>query len=381
MEFRDNYLSLRNSLFGVFSQPSIEEGWQKHRAASRESREQEKRLRMPILCLRCSGWCHDAGLCPQTGASRPQAAGARQSHWRGHLPSSPGSKGEARPARLRLRLRLRPGADGRTPAAPALPAKAELGPAPGWRAAPIALPRPRTAEAPRRKERNGVGGQRAQLRCQRRRGGLRPSELLRREEGGGARRQPRDKMVPPSPGAEPPAPAPHAAASWAVQGHLPLLGTVSGLYSLSRHNPHAADIQGLRIHRRGQVGPGPRAATPRRPPLPATQWRRPGPARLSITTHAPPMPCSRENCGGGCRGGGGAEAAVKAGHFGPWRLKLRCSAKGRRSEKSSHWRQNSFSFCGERPESHGLNWLSSSAFSLKTASRSVEFSPCAARSS
>lgn len=182
MEFRDNSLSLRNSLFGVFSQPSIEEGWQKTPAASRESREQGKRLRMPILCLRCSGWCHDAGLCPQTGASRPQAAGARQRRWRGHLPSSPGSKGEARPAGLRR------GADGRTPAAPALPAKAELGPAPGRRAAPIALPRPRRAEAPRREERNGAGGQRAQLRCQRRRGGLRPSELLRREEGRGARR-------------------------------------------------------------------------------------------------------------------------------------------------------------------------------------------------
>lgn len=248
---------------------------------------------MPILCLRCSGWCHDAGLCPQTGAGRPQAAGARQRRWRGHSPSSPGSKGEARPARLRLR----PGADGRTPAAPALPAKAELGPAPGWRAAPIALPRPRRAEAPRREERNEVGGQRAQLRCQRRRGGLRPSEPLRREEGGGARRQPRDKMVPPSPGAEPPAPAPapHAAASWAVQGHLPLLGTVSGPYSLSRHNPHAAGMQGLRIHRRGQVGPGPRAATPRRPPLPGTQWRQPG-ARTAVDHRPRPAhaPLSRE---------------------------------------------------------------------------------------
>lgn len=143
-------------------------------------------------------------------------------------------------------------------------------------------------------------------------------------------------MVPPSPGAEPPAPAPHAAASWAVQGHLPLLGTVSGLYSLSRHNPHAADMQGLRIHRTGQVGPGPRAATPRRPPLPGTQWRQPG-ARTTVDHHPRPAhaPLSRE-LRRGLPGWGGAEAAVMAGHFGRGRLTLRCFAKGRPSEKSSH---------------------------------------------
>lgn len=86
--------------FSTFNQGRLT----KNSAASQESHEQEKYLQMPIVCLCCSSWCHDAGLFPRLEPAGSRHRVLRRAAVEDTIPSPLGLKGEAWPAMMTLSI-------------------------------------------------------------------------------------------------------------------------------------------------------------------------------------------------------------------------------------------------------------------------------------
>lgn len=262
-----------------------------------------------IYKCRSSAYAAAAGAVTLGCSSRLEPAGSRQRVPRraaeeGTIHSSPRLRGEAPPARLT------PGPRSARPHPCSKPT-----PQRGWR----------QAEGQRRPLRPDPAGQRLPQRGERTRGtesvntaplrgrrgvcGRQRCSAQRRAEKPGA--GPDTKWFPPAV-ARSRRPQPRTQARAGPYRDILPPDTAGGPYSLSRHSPHDAGTQELR----GQAGPGPRAATPSPPPLPATQWRQRGDRTPVNHPRAPPMPSSRAlatTAAGAARGRGGSSGPVRSG--------------------------------------------------------------------